>query len=203
MSQSAFPLVDCLLLRNTYVLLRHGRSEANQQGLIASSPQLAVSQFGLTNLGREQVVHSLEKHRDQLGPIKQIFTSDFRRTRETAKIAAELLDAPVKETTQLRERGFGEWDGKPDENYQTVWSADAEDPTHQQWGVESVFAVAYRLSQFLQVLDQSSRNQTYLIVSHGDPLQILITAANGRDLRLHRQLDPIKTAELRPLCEIG
>ena len=100
---------------------------------------------------------------------------------------------------QLRERYFGQWDGQSAENYEVVWSADAEDPTHEKWRVESVSVVARRMSQFVQTVDQSSIDQTYLIVSHGDPLQILTTAVRGRDLRLHRQFDPFETADLKPL----
>ena len=187
-------------LQNRYFVLRHGQSEANQQGLIASSPQVARSEFGLTNCGREQVVGSIDQRRHDLGDIQRIYTSDFRRARETAEIAGELLGAPVEEATSLRERGFGEWDRQSDENYQTVWAADAEDSSHQRWGVESVTAVASRMCQFVSDVDALHAGRTILIVSHGDPLQILITALRGQDLRSHRQLDALATAELRRLC---
>jgi probable phosphoglycerate mutase len=200
MSQNDSERVLCSQLRNRYFLLRHGQSEANRWGLIASSPGVAVSQFGLTQTGREQISRSIDQHRERLAAIDRIFTSDFRRARETAEIVASVLRAPVEEAVQLRERDFGQWDGQPDDHYRTVWSADAEDPTHQQWGVESVAAVARRMSLFIGTVDQSGFQQSYLIVSHGDPLQILITTASGRDLRLHRQLEPLTTAELRPLC---
>jgi len=200
MNQDRPGQIVCAELRNRFWLLRHGQSAANQAGLIASSPEVAVSQFGLTTPGQDQVASSVEQHEKVLGDVTQIFTSDFRRTRETAQIAARLLNAPVEETMQLRERHFGEWDGKSDEHYQAVWSADAEAPTHQQWQVESVAAVALRMSQFIRTVDQSGVDQTFLIVSHGDPLQILLTAASGRDLRLHRQMKPLSTAELRLLC---
>lgn len=202
MTQSSWEPIDCSKLRNRFWILRHGQSEANIKGLIASSPNLAISKFGLTTIGHEQVVRSIEQRREQMIGIDRIFTSDFRRARETAEVAAKLLNVPITEAVPLRERCFGEWEGQSDANYEDVWSADAEDAAHEQWGVESVSAVAYRMSQFIQSVDQSSINRTYLIVSHGDPLQILLTAANSRNLRLHRQMDPLKTAELRPLCEM-
>ena len=192
--------IDCSQLRNHYFLIRHGQSEANALGRIASSPGTALTQFGLTQTGRDQIAASIGKHRSQLADVNQVFSSDFRRARETAEIAAALLDATVNESIALRERSFGTLDGQSDQKYPLVWSADAEDATHRQWEVESVATVADRMCGFVRKLDQSSEGRTYLIVSHGDPLQILITSALGRDLRQHRQIEPLSTAELRPLC---
>lgn len=187
------------VLRNRYFVLRHGQSEANQLGLIASSPAVAVEQYGLTDHGRQQVAEAVSQRQRELADVSRIYTSDFRRARETAEIAGELLRVPVEVVKDLRERDFGDWDGQPDENYQLVWSADEQDPTHQRWGVESVQAVAERMTGFIDRIDQTFADQSCLIVAHGDPLQILITAMQGRDLRGHRRLDPLKTAELRPL----
>ena len=199
-SQPSFQRVVCADLRNRYLLLRHGHSEANGQSLIASSPERAIPHFGLTKTGQDQITRMVEQHGSQLACVRQIFTSDFRRTRETANIVAGLLNAPIKEAVSLRERNFGRWDGQSDTNYETVWAADAEDPGHVRWGVESVSSVAERMSRFVKEVDQLGVGQTYLLVSHGDPLQILITASQGQDLGSHRNLDPLATAELRSLC---
>jgi probable phosphoglycerate mutase len=55
------------------------------------------------------------------------------------------------------------------------------------------------MSDLVHEIDQSGSGNTYLLVSHGDPLQILITAAREIDLRFHRQLDPLGTGEVRLL----
>ena len=187
------------LPRSCFVL-RHGQSEANVQGLIASSPEIAVTSYGLTKEGREQVKRSLAKHRDQLSDVRQIYCSDFRRTRETAQLAAQILEVPVQQTPELRERFFGDWDGQSDDNYQGVWAADAQDPKHKKWRVESVSEVAQRMKGFVASLDTLDPEQACLLVSHGDPLQILITALLDGDLRRHRELEPLQTAEVRCLA---
>ncbi|MEO1618923.1 MAG: histidine phosphatase family protein [Planctomycetota bacterium] len=199
-NQGEYRRIVCSQLRNRHFLLRHGQSEANALGRIASSPGIAVAQFGLTEKGRDQIAVSIDQHRNQLAGVDQVFCSDFRRTRETAEIAAVLLDATVNESILLRERSFGMFDGQSDQKYQVAWSADEEDATHRKWDVESVASVADRMCGFVRELDQSGDGNTYLIVSHGDPLQILLTSALGRDLRQHRQIEPLATAELRPLC---
>ena len=51
-------------MRNPYILVRHGFSEANEKGIITSSPAVAVEKYGLTAKGRDQARRfrsSLEK----------------------------------------------------------------------------------------------------------------------------------------------
>ena len=195
-----FSGILCSELKNRFFVLRHGQSEANLQGLIASSPDHAIENFGLTNQGRCQVADSVDEMREQLKDAR-IFTSDFKRTRETAELAGELLGMDVHIAQQIRERWFGELDGTSNDNYSRVWLADASDPRHEKWEVESVFSVATRMNGFVRELDDTTKDQTYLLVSHGDPLQILMTSMLGHDLGLHRCLDPpLETAALRPLC---
>lgn len=187
-------------LQNRFYVLRHGQSTANEQSLIASSPAVAINDYGLTAAGREQVRRSIASNRDNLGTITRVVTSDFCRTRQTAEIASDLLNAPIQSARELRERFFGSWDEQSNANYQTVWDADAQDASHQRWGVESVHSVSKRMLGFLREIDLASEDKTYLFVSHGDPLQILITAFAGKDLRYHRQIRSLQTAEIRSLA---
>ncbi|WP_044303495.1 histidine phosphatase family protein [Rhodopirellula sallentina] len=188
-------------LRNRFFVLRHGQSEANELSLIASCPTIAVERYGLTTKGREQVRESVSQQHEELKKVKRIYTSDFLRTRQTAEIAAEQLGVPIENELRLRERYFGQWDGQSDQNYQTVWAADHEDASHQKWGVESVRSVSQRTLEFLLSIDNENEGENYLLVSHGDPLQILITTVAGTDLRLHRQIRPLQTAALRCLAD--
>lgn len=41
-------------MKNCYILLRHGESQANVQQIISSSPAIATKQHGLTLKGRDQ-----------------------------------------------------------------------------------------------------------------------------------------------------
>ena len=186
-------------LKNEFYVLRHGQSEANVQGLIVSAPDLGVPKFGLTDDGQRQVKAVLESERNQFAKISLVYASDFRRARETAELVGAACNVPVSLASQLRERDFGQWEGRNDSHYKTVWRADAEDGLHKMWNVESVVEVAERMSGFVEKLDQSHRDERILLVSHGDPLQILIAAAGRLDLRQHRELKPLQTAELRRL----
>jgi probable phosphoglycerate mutase len=186
-------------LHNAYYLLRHGRSHANAQGLIVSNVAVGRIGFGLTEDGALEVQSNLLAIRNELPDIARIHASDFLRTRQTAMLASETFGAPVELTPRLRERGFGDFEGRSSDLYDRVWEQDAVDPAHTRWNVESVHSVAARLIEYVLEIDQSGSGETHLLVSHGDPLQILITAAAGDDLRRHRQIEPLHTAEIRLL----
>lgn len=192
--------IDGVKLRNRYCLLRHGKSVANERNLIVSMAPIGLLEFGLTPEGAQQVRDALTAGEPLLAEITQIHSSDFRRARETAEIAAEMLKRTIAYKPQLRERRFGDFEGRSTQNYPLVWEADEEDASHTGWNVESVEAVALRMSEVVLELERSGEGETHLLVSHGDPLQILITAANRTDLRLHRRIDPIATAEWRFLA---
>ncbi|MEZ6184307.1 MAG: histidine phosphatase family protein [Planctomycetota bacterium] len=186
-------------LRNTYYGLRHGESEANVQGLIACDPETALKGFGLSERGRTQVQASAAAQALALAGAK-VVTSDFARARQTAEIAAHVLGVePPRTDLRLRERWFGELEGEPATRYAEVWALDREDPTHTEFGVEAATAVVARLSSLIRELEEAHEGQTVLLVSHGDPLQLLGTALGGRSPGVHRELAPWQPGEVRRL----
>ena len=46
-------------LSNHYFVLRHGKSLANEQGIILSDPASGTKGYGLSNVGKEQVKQSV------------------------------------------------------------------------------------------------------------------------------------------------
>lgn len=114
---------------------------------------------------------------------------------------------------RLRERRFGKWDGQSDVHYHDVWKDDAADPAHTANGVESVWAVTDRATQCVMEWDKKlapsqppdgegdggGRRWWVVCVAHGDVLQILQTAFCRMDPALHRSLQHLETATLRPL----
>ncbi|KAG8469008.1 hypothetical protein KFE25_007526 [Diacronema lutheri] len=200
---------------NSYYMLRHGQSLANVEGIISSSPQVATVAHGLSEEGRAQARLAADAFaalaRDQPAAI---ISSDFLRARETAEIVAARLardersEPPlhlgrVSLDERLRERRFGEFDGRSVENYKRVWEEDEADGSHTLFGVESVASVAARAGELLASLEASlpadRRPWLVLLVAHGDVLQILQAAALALEPRMHRTLVHLGTAELRKL----
>lgn len=141
--------LEQLSLRNSYLGLRHGQSEANLSGVISSDPNVGTRMHGLTALGRTQAEQAATDllqflFKDNSEGRKQLLfvTSDFLRAKETATICMRTLqlllleksrdcveiigdnDQPIVRTA-LRERSFGSYDGKDLLFYNHVWPIDA------------------------------------------------------------------------------
>jgi glucosyl-3-phosphoglycerate phosphatase len=185
-------------LANTYRVMRHGQSKANASGIIVSSiDRDRRGDFGLTELGREQVLAAARSCELPAGTV--ICSSDFARGRQTAEIIATGLGAaPAVIAPALRERYFGDFDGSPVSNYARVWAADqaGEGADH---GIEPAQAVFDRMAGFVADLERRYRGRDILLVSHGDPLQILQAGLAGIDPARHRGLPQLETAEIRRL----
>ncbi len=184
-------------LKNSYYLMRHGRSLANEEGIIISSPDNGCSGWGLADRGREQIRIALQKQ-NILDRETLIYCSDFKRTRESADLAAEILGTPPPLTTVLlRERNFGSYEKTEDKNYQKVWDKDVDDPENSSCGVESPRQVRDRFLALLAELEERYKGRNILLVSHGDILQIALTWAEKRGPETHRSLKHLETAEIR------
>ena len=165
-------------------LVRHGQSEANVQQVVSCDPNVATEIHGLTEKGRVQAREAgqriKERIKENLWEKIQIISSDFKRARETAEIIAKVLHTSVSFDILLRERNFGDLNGKEDSWYDSVYKEDEEGIT--SWNVESVESVAGRVTQFLAKLHD---HNIFVVVSHGDVLQIAQTILDQGDLKRH------------------
>ncbi len=188
-------------LRNRYFGLRHGESTANAQKLIVSQPEHGCHDYALTEHGQQQILQTLQQAPPFDPPQLTIYSSDFARTKQTADLAADALGVPsVEYTPLLRERDFGELELHDNSAYRDIWQLDAVDANHHQNRVESVNHVLERLTRLVHSLEQLHHGRDILLVSHGDPLQILQTAFMRADPRKHRVIvPPLQNAELRSL----
>ena len=180
--------------KNNYYAFRHGQSRANVEGIIVSDPALGTVEFGLTDMGRRQVFSSVASA-EPFDADALIFSSDFLRTRETAEIVrSELGATEVMLDERLRERFFGEWEGKCHKNYSKAWKSDVFDPDREYNGAESSRSVQKRMWSVIQSLEEQYDGQTLILVSHGDPLMLLQTAFKELGPEKHRSLPYIETA---------
>jgi len=187
---------------NTYYIMRHGQSEANELGVIISDPNIGCHEYGLTKEGRKQVKNSLISF--EIKQLTSIVSSDFLRAKETAYIVAshfKVGNLIIKKG--LRERYFGIWEGKSDEHYHAIWKQDELGYQSLKSEIEITKDVLLRTIQVLMYLEKNHHNATLLLVSHGDTLQILQTFFLGKQVYQHRHLPHIKTAEIKMLASMG
>jgi len=187
-------------LANRYFIMRHGQSLANLQQVIVSHPQNGVDAYGLSEQGMMQVRESVQSY-PRLGSSLLIVSSDFKRARESAEIARELLGTTnsLLFDQRLRERNFGEWELTPDNAYPLVWAGDEINPDNDEKGVESPNQVMARVTSLVCEYEEKISGVTMLLISHGDALQILQTAFSKQSASEHRRQLHLETAEIREL----
>lgn len=186
-------------LKNRYYAFRHGQSRANAEEIIISDPAVGTVDYGLTDEGRRQVEQGAASVAG-LGSDALIYSSDFLRAVETAEIIRALLGvAAVEVDTRLRERFFGEWDGKPHSFYPEAWKKDAFDPDREYGGAESSRGVQERMWSVIESLEERFEGRDIILVSHGDPIMLLQTAFMQLCPGSHRSLPYIETAGCRLL----
>lgn len=183
-------------LKNRYFGIRHGESTANLNHFIASQFE-SQKGVGLTTNGIQQVRDSVSEKRALLGDNVVIISSDFDRTLETARIAAQTLGqaaADIIVDPLLRERDFGNMEGGPDTGYQLAWSRGIHSTAD---GVELIATVLSRTTQCILNLESRFNQRTLLLVSHSDPLMILESGFNRLPLETLTLAQGFKNAEIR------
>jgi probable phosphoglycerate mutase len=191
-------------MKNTYLVLRHGQSLANVAGIILSELEEGKKEeYTLSLQGEEEVRRSVSRAQEAriLDEKVLIVSSPFSRCRKTAEVAKEVLkiDQEILFDDRLRERWFGDWEKTSNANYQRVWDEDRKNPDHTIAQVESANDVQKRTMALIADFERMYQGKTILLVSHGDALQIMQTGCLQQSASLHREMLPLKTAEIRAL----
>lgn len=178
--------------------LRHGESRANASGEVAWDPARAVPDLGLTPAGRAAVARAVAAA--GLPAETLIVASDLRRARESAEVArATLGPGELRLDPRLRERRFGLAEGATNALYGPAWARDARDPERAAWGAESASALGARVAALVRELSRTDPGRTVLLVSHGDPLQVLRAVLAGKGPGAHREGPHWEPAAVHPL----
>lgn len=166
------------------VLIRHGRSTANAQGVLAGR----APGVSLDETGRAQAVQL----RELLAGVEMAgaFTSPVQRCRETAELAG-FGDAALIEG--LSECDYGQWTGASLEELRTedVWGDIQAAPSKVTFpGGESMQEMFARTTGAVRELAaRHGDGDTIVIFSHGDPIKAVLADAFGMRLddfqRLH------------------
>lgn len=185
---------------NTYVCMRHAKSTANEMRIIISHPDNGISQYGITEEGRTQISMALA-HYKELRMINHIYSSDFLRAYQTALMVAHHNGGlPVTTDGRLRERYFGIFEGTSSDNYHKVWDMDC---THNNdaacYEAEPISSVARRMLSFIKECELNHSEKTILVVSHGDPLQILFAVSQELSPNAFTSVPHFTNSEVRIL----
>ena len=166
------------------IAIRHGETAWNVDTRIQG--QLDIP---LNGKGRWQAERLAQCLRDE--PIQAIYASDLARAWETAHYLGQVQGLPVVEEVGLRERGFGDFEGKtfleiarqlPDQSLR--WRS--RDPEFAPPGGESLVALRLRVLDATQRLAARHPGELIALVGHGGVMDVLYRAATRLDIQAPR-----------------
>lgn len=171
---------------STVVLVRHGRSTANAEGVLAGrSPGI-----GLDDTGRAEAAATAARLREV--EFAAIVTSPMERCRQTAAAIAEALSNPPAVTTDdaITECDYGDWQGRKlselaDED---LWKVVQGHPSAARFpGGESLRTMQYRAVGAIRghasaIHGTHGTDAVWLAVSHGDIIKSVLADALGLHL---------------------
>lgn len=152
-------------------LIRHGQTAWNTERRAQGH-----SDIPLDEVGRRQVELLAAAFHDR--HLERVYTSDLMRSYDTAAPLAARTRAELISTPLLRERSFGDWEGKPYEAIRAGVLASAI-PSQEfvPPGGESMVQVQKRLLQWKESLGEMHGNVA--IVSHGGSCSLLLALFLG------------------------
>ena len=164
----------------TFVLVRHGRTPLTEAHKISGGDG---DDPNLSDAGRADAAAAARliakighdprwKH---IAPVGAVVASPMRRTVETAEIIAESVGLKVDMNENLREIGFGDWDGKTNEEV-AAETPDALESWRGSFTVappngESLEKFDNRITRARQQIASSYGGKTVVVVAHVMPIR--------------------------------
>ncbi|KAK9912459.1 hypothetical protein M0R45_036321 [Rubus argutus] len=190
------------LLRNKYWVLRHGRSIPNERGLIVSGEKPPYDLLNHNNDDRKMLENYSKRYSRKITYQLKMFafsTPPFREQLRlldrvvTSALNIQFEGAQCKVMENLRERFFGpSFELRSGDEYHEIYcTLDEQDPLMRPEGGESVDDVASRLAEAIVTMESLFQGCTILVVSHGDPLQILQALLNATKLNTEYSYDDL------------
>jgi alpha-ribazole phosphatase len=164
----------------TLVLVRHGRTELNQRGLLQGRSDAPLDELGQ---------HQAARVAARLGRVDRVVTSPLRRAVETAE---RLGVEPVVDPRWI-ELDYGTLDGSPIADIPVAtWAQWRTDPTFAPPGGESLMDLYARVVSACEELAQEAAEADIVVVSHVSPIKAAIVWALGVGVELgwRMRLDP-------------
>lgn len=177
----------------TVLLVRHGRTTANADGVLAGR----AAGVSLDQLGRDQA--ALTGARLASVPLVAVVSSPLERCRQTAQLILDRqggsLATPIEEG--ITECDYGQWQGRTlrDLAAEELWSVVQTQPSAVTFpGGESMPAMQARSVAAIRRLDAAFEAEhgpgaVWVAVSHGDIIKSVLADALGMHLDLFQRIN--------------
>ncbi len=166
-------------------LVRHGQTDWNVERRV-----LGRSEVGLNERGREEAAAIADALRRF--PLQRVVASPQRRAQETAAAIARAHSLPVQTSEDFAEVWVAErWVGKKyaDLRRDPELERYLADPTRKSDRIEDIESVKARVVRAANALLAENSSGDLAVVSHGDPLRVLLAHFLCMPVHAFRQLE--------------
>lgn len=167
-----------------FIIVRHGETEHNKDDAITGQLDVSLNETGTSQA--EKVADRLESLN-----FDRAYSSDLERTYETTKIIAERHGLHPERYKDLRERGFGEYEGRPKDD----WREKVRDHEGDRYSLkpengESLEEVGERFVNRLEkIADNHESSELVLVGGHSVAIKAALMKVLGLDGAGYGKLD--------------
>lgn len=168
------------------LLVRHGRTPTTGTSLPGRAPGLHLS-----DEGRAQAETAAARLGGLRRPPVAVYASPLERTVETARPIARALGVRVRTERGLIECDFGDWTGRDLRRLRRLadWRRVQGLPSGFRFpGGESFAEMQLRVVATVDRLSAAHPGQSFVAVSHADPIKAAVAACAGVPLDLFQRL---------------
>lgn len=171
------------------LLVRHGRTQANVDGILAGrTPGVVLDDHGIASV--TELCSRLENV-----PVAHVVTSPLERTRQTAQLAFGLR-APISDDDRLLECDYGQWQGRllKELAEDPLWKVVQQRPDEMIFpSGESMTEMSRRAVTAIREWDEKlsaehGNDVIWAAVSHGDIIKAICADALGMSLNKFQKI---------------
>ncbi|MDP3882751.1 MAG: histidine phosphatase family protein [Candidatus Staskawiczbacteria bacterium] len=171
-------------MNNKYYILRHGQTIYQKENRGMNYEPDSPQKLEITQEGKKMVKNSAENLKnlcmEQGFDIDVIIASPFLRTKQSAKIAADILGIKeIKYDDRLVDINLGEFLGRPQKESTDFYSRGTNLFDNRPFNGESWNDVLKRIKSFADEIEEKYSNKNILIISHADPIWLMIGYLRG------------------------
>jgi probable phosphoglycerate mutase len=159
------------------VAVRHGETDWNASARIQGHQDIA-----LNDKGRWQAERAAQSLLATGEPLGAIYSSDLARAHATAQAIAAAHGMDVRTDERLRERSFGEYEGRTFDEIEQQWPQETarwrtRDAAWTPPGGESLQVLGERIRAVTDALAQRHPGEQIVLVAHGGVLDMMYRIA--------------------------
>ncbi len=163
-------------MTTTIYLVRHGEVY-NPDGIIYGR----LPNFGLSDKGKLELEKTAEFLKNR--HISQIYASPLLRAQQSAEIIKNIFEIPAIHTSEEIIEVKTSYEGGRFSNLDALQSEVYLKPLSPT--DETIVQIAARMQRFVTQLTAKHPHQHIVAISHGDPIMILKTAIQNKELSFH------------------